>query len=218
MGAWIEIILKSSSWKSSLVAPFMGAWIEINKIFSFHNILLMSHPLWVRGLKYQDISVKFKIIIVAPFMGAWIEIRLKTNIIKTLICRTLYGCVDWNPSQGIKAVLISCRTLYGCVDWNALFRGAKKKFLSRTLYGCVDWNTICTLWHWTSSFVAPFMGAWIEMANFLMLVAHPWRSHPLWVRGLKFLASIKSYISVAVAPFMGAWIEMRQTLCQYLLS
>ena len=33
-------------------------------------------------------------------------------------------------------------------------------------------------------------------------------SHPLWVRGLKFVQLQKLRLKLGVAPFMGAWIEI----------
>ena len=50
-GAWIEIEKRSNAVKSIIVAPFAGAWIEID------------HPL--DRYPYHE---------VAPFAGAWIEI------------------------------------------------------------------------------------------------------------------------------------------------
>ena len=35
-----------------MVAPFMGAWIEIGIWKPITELLLESHPSWVRGLKY----------------------------------------------------------------------------------------------------------------------------------------------------------------------
>ena len=59
-GAWIEIESMDNDTLMHAVAPFAGAWIEI------HSCL--------HGRKYDT---------VAPFAGAWIEItqmkRLKTN-------------------------------------------------------------------------------------------------------------------------------------------
>lgn len=49
MGAWIEIILTSLSLAMIVVAPHMGAWIEIigrMKKRKKHQL----HPTWVRGL------------------------------------------------------------------------------------------------------------------------------------------------------------------------
>ena len=54
----------------------------------------MSHPLWVRGLKFL-LQLSFGLLQeVAPFMGAWIEIltRYQSNLLR--VSRTLYGCVD----------------------------------------------------------------------------------------------------------------------------
>ena len=51
MGAWIEIIHPQLSLFVLLVAPFMGAWIEISG-FHFVKRSQSSHPSWVRGLKF----------------------------------------------------------------------------------------------------------------------------------------------------------------------
>ena len=77
-----------------LVAPYMGAWIEISSPKSLTKSIKLSHPTWVRGLKYTDYKfVEWKILshptwvrglksngsrdynalaVVAPYMGAWI--------------------------------------------------------------------------------------------------------------------------------------------------
>ena len=54
-----------------MVAPFMGAWIEIYEIIRKYTDPIVSHPLWVRGLKSTSGMEK-----------------LKND------SRTLYGCVD----------------------------------------------------------------------------------------------------------------------------
>ncbi len=78
MGAWIEICGRcDTEWDVEIVAPFMGAWIEI----LLRNLSLktyQSHPLWVRGLKFFFMQGSPPDLCVAPFMGAWIEI-LFTN-------------------------------------------------------------------------------------------------------------------------------------------
>ena len=59
VGAWIEIILHKLRWWCYLVAPHVGAWIEIvKKIFCHHEY------------------------VVAPHVGAWIEmvIQMMTEI------------------------------------------------------------------------------------------------------------------------------------------
>ena len=58
-----------------MVAPFMGAWIEIKEVSYSEGEIVKSHPLWVRGLKLQKGMVYCIGCSVAPFMGAWIEIE-----------------------------------------------------------------------------------------------------------------------------------------------
>ena len=72
MGAWIEIRAASDISDDDIVAPFMGAWIEIR---------------W-------NPNGRTDVRIVAPFMGAWIEIEPKNSGYFSDSCRTLYGCVD----------------------------------------------------------------------------------------------------------------------------
>ena len=52
------------------VAPHAGAWIEIT-ILLYHDIVTKSHPMRVRGLKWQNVPNTEK-----------------------LFCRTPCGCVD----------------------------------------------------------------------------------------------------------------------------
>ena len=51
MGAWIEIFFVSVALRVTVVAPHMGAWIEI-VMGSNQLCKVMSHPTWVRGLKF----------------------------------------------------------------------------------------------------------------------------------------------------------------------
>ena len=148
-----------------MVAPFTGAWIEIN----FPS------------------STDFGRTDVAPFTGAWIEISSASSSVSLSTCRTLHGCVDWNkirtfivmhyhlshPSRvrGLKFKLMvativpgKSRTLHGCVDWNSGIKWVV--FLEdqrRTLHGCVDWNSLCFCLVVFLNHVAPFTGAWIEI-------------------------------------------------------
>ena len=57
------------------VAPHVGAWIEISFVFSVCAIIL-SHPTWVRGLKFPLVKFSPVLFLVAPHVGAWIEILL----------------------------------------------------------------------------------------------------------------------------------------------
>ena len=53
-GAWIEINRGSSKQQSNCVAPFAGAWIEITSAFSLKSIIDTSLPSRERGLKLSN--------------------------------------------------------------------------------------------------------------------------------------------------------------------
>ena len=57
----------------SLVAPHVGAWIEIEAP-SERRQTYGSHPTWVRGLKFHTLQLIVAVRSVAPHVGAWIEI------------------------------------------------------------------------------------------------------------------------------------------------
>ena len=140
MGAWIEISHVCGSADSRWVAPYMGAWIEIVLSGAGSRYLRWSLPTWERGLKFQYFDTIDKNVNVAPYMGAWIEI------------------VEWQRRQAGSL----CRSLHGSVDWNI----SPIKFwiptLGRSLHGSVDWNNI--------------VSSWIYMFC---------KSLPTWERGLK---------------------------------
>ena len=52
MGAWIEIVILLIYNCQYYVAPYVGAWIEMISFITYY-IFTQSHPMWVRGLKYQ---------------------------------------------------------------------------------------------------------------------------------------------------------------------
>ena len=56
------------------VAPFTGAWIEIEVVVALGILQSMSHPSRVRGLKWGWGWKITHLYNVAPFTGAWIEI------------------------------------------------------------------------------------------------------------------------------------------------
>src|SRR5690625_3651031 len=120
MGAWIEITFQRHNLAHYNVAPFMGAWIEIP---------ISSSLYWIA--------------FVAPFMGAWIEIVCNGWRLWMLYCRTLHGCVDCNRLQRMAVVDV-------VLSHSSWVRGLKFLHFHR-----VDTN-----YH-----VAPFMGAWIEILN-----------------------------------------------------
>ena len=65
VGAWIEIKKIAKSFVISIVAPRVGAWIEI--CFSFcPSADKMSHPVWVRGLKFKITNTKHMLLTSHP--------------------------------------------------------------------------------------------------------------------------------------------------------
>ena len=58
--------------------------------------------------------------------------------------------------------------------------------------------------------VAPFAGAWIEIAVIICL-DWPLLSLPSRERGLKYAPHLSTISHAAVAPFAGAWIEIAVT-------
>ena len=57
-GAWIEIEANLQNQTHYLVAPFTGAWIEIVLISIKYPVIYMSLPSRERGLKYPVPSVR----------------------------------------------------------------------------------------------------------------------------------------------------------------
>ena len=56
-----------------LVTPFVGVWIETDRLAQDVSAFLGSHPSWVCGLKPQKKVVPLGWIKVTPFVGVWIE-------------------------------------------------------------------------------------------------------------------------------------------------
>ena len=70
VGAWIETSQAQDCDYRNMVAPYVGAWIETEDVDEDDNTY-KSHPTWVRGLKHS----------------------IDDNTLISL-CRTLRGCVD----------------------------------------------------------------------------------------------------------------------------
>ena len=51
VGAWIEICRRVINQPHVKVAPLVGAWIEISALHNAKVPDYLSHPSWVRGLK-----------------------------------------------------------------------------------------------------------------------------------------------------------------------
>ena len=74
MGAWIEM-QESENKTLGLFRRTLYGCVDWNFYgVKSSQIFVLSHPLWVRGLKYGRLSDIYQYIHVAPFMGAWIEI------------------------------------------------------------------------------------------------------------------------------------------------
>ena len=74
VGAWIEIKGCLAPLIYMFVAPLVGAWIEITSRGNLFDPVLVSLPLWERGLKSSEICGRNRRGCVAPLVGAWIEI------------------------------------------------------------------------------------------------------------------------------------------------
>ena len=95
VGAWIETTKWLNSRSLNRVAPRVGAWIETKAATDINAdvvvshpvwvrglkhlranllaLMLLSHPVWVRGLKLRKYPTLKSLIYVAPRVGAWIE-------------------------------------------------------------------------------------------------------------------------------------------------
>ena len=76
-----------------MVAPLVGAWIEIITYpeTDFELVSLLS---WERGLKLSRIHLHRLSVLVAPLVGAWIEIAIVRPIFSYLRRRSSRGSVD----------------------------------------------------------------------------------------------------------------------------
>ena len=185
----------------------MDAWIEIKVLGYYQAELQKSHPLWMRGLKYQSLYTVWLIGWSHPLwmrgLKSWYFDHSTWNI-----SRILYGCVDWNGA--VWCIKVCCFQVASFMDaWIEIlsFRKNTKNHnvasfmdawieiassceicwltVRRILYGCVDWN----------------------YSDIRSIDYEMW-SHPLWMRGLKL--SFKKFFPRVfnVASFMDAWIEI----------
>ena len=180
-----------------MVAPFAGAWIEIN--FGQYIILsvFMSLPSRERGLKYHLGVYYTSVYHVAPFAGAWIEIDQDPE--------TIHACLTSLPSRerGLKyRKLLS--SFGGTRSLPSRERGLKCTRGTREPGS-------------RSSLPSRERGL-KSTGNIFGVFAY--ESLPSRERGLKFLAEIAHIQNAVVAPFAGAWIEIPQppTLLELLNS
>jgi len=185
LGAWIEILINGEQEKYLWVAPYLGAWIEIIKQNRRRDEKIIVAPYlgaWIEIETEMEISKWER---VAPYLGAWIEIAIIYPNKLTYSRRSLLGSVDWNTSAPFDWTISPGRSLLGSVDWNNQVKSENKNGCSRSLLGSVDWNNqvksenkngCMSLPTWerglkfskcytcsTPPWVAPYLGAWIEI-------------------------------------------------------
>ena len=78
---------------NDLVAPLVGAWIEIFD-FGFWYWFYLSLPSWERGLKFVPGAAVAAYSNVAPLVGAWIEIQKSERTEPVHPRRSPRGSVD----------------------------------------------------------------------------------------------------------------------------
>ena len=125
-------------------------------------------------------------------------------------CRTLCGCVDWNMIEQEEGELNKVAPYVGVWIETPIIGSYFLLMFCRTLCGCVDWN--------------------LKKRE---RTAACWKSHPMWVCGLKHKLAYEagklgsrtlcgcvdwnftvssSPSSKTVAPYVGVWIETSMAL------
>ena len=99
--------------------------------------------------------------IVAPHTGAWIETIRWLWDNRKILCRTSYGCVNWNRVRLLLIIHHKTSHLIRVRELKLFTIKYIRKCMSRTSYGCVNWN-YCTEPTYYHLIVAPHTGAWIE--------------------------------------------------------
>ena len=129
---------------------------------------------------------------------------------RSIWCRTLHECVDWNKKDISWLFERQGRTLHECVDWNIVYRKSVNAVRSRTLHECVDWNyrlvqrlIIQFMSHSTRVRGLKYMRSWFTL--------FPRLSHSTRVRGLKSLFEKMLSTTTSVALYTSAWIEIEFT-------
>ena len=89
----LKSTLPRPKWQTAQVAPFAGAWIEMQTV-NRKPPSIVSLPSRERGLKSVLIPVILILCKVAPFAGAWIEIFFQSAPADARPRRSLRGSVD----------------------------------------------------------------------------------------------------------------------------
>ena len=137
MGAWIETRRTPRKATPPGVAPRVGAWIEtpicwfglcpmmshpvwVRGLKLAHRYTpsrdVMSHPVWVRGLKLTALIAVIVLLVVAPRVGAWIETLVRTLQKKEIRVAPRVGAWIETYLCSTKVTNQISRTPCGCVD------------------------------------------------------------------------------------------------------
>ena len=94
VGAWIEILIRQHQPLKLHVAPLVGAWIEIIYKCSCHKCCACVAPLvgaWIEIIVYTGGA---EVVEVAPLVGAWIEMTGTGTSVFIENSRSPCGSVD----------------------------------------------------------------------------------------------------------------------------
>ena len=72
VGVWIETIKYKHFVHKRVVTPCVGVWIETEQ-YGRNNLIPLSHPAWVCGLKLTMAALCLYLKKVTPCVGVWIE-------------------------------------------------------------------------------------------------------------------------------------------------
>ena len=121
---------------------------------------VMSHPVWVCGLKPMVVLIRLQLAVSHPVWVCGLKPAIYNRWLGCL-SHTLYGCVDWNhhwPSPPLARAVTPCMGVW-----------IETRGKNRARQG---------------STVTPCMGVWIETQKGLASRCSA-PSHPVWVCGLK---------------------------------
>ena len=137
------------------------------KFAYFHTTIIhpiSSLPSRECGLKLLFLDRVLNFLLVTPFAGVWIEMIVPVSSLKTSICHSLRGSVDWNntyhvinqfnyvtPFAGVWIEILWIEEAYEIMDEGHSLRGS------------VDWNFKIANDCFYTYQVTPFAGVWIEM-------------------------------------------------------
>ena len=77
----MKLILAAGALAASVVAPLVGAWIEMARSILFTGLKSVA-PLVGAWIEIELVNLKIIMLVVAPLVGAWIEILFLMSIIE----------------------------------------------------------------------------------------------------------------------------------------